>query len=421
MKKVLYSFLWLFTVGGFLFLTSCGDDTEDPADSISIALNPSDTSAVVPGDTVTIGVTVTGSDEDATVVSDMGGDFLPDNIVASGEDVQFVVPESAGGDMITLTFSVTDGNAQQSEQLSFSVGFETVVGVASSSTDFSILVQALTQANLVTTLQGDGPFTVFAPTNAAFEALTADLGITTNDLLARDDLADILQYHVVSGRVLSTDLQPGPVVTLEGSNAFITTDGGAQVNGATIDPADLVAGNGVVHVVDQVLLPQSSIITSTAVLLGGQLNSTLGSFYNVLDDTVYTSAAAQMNGNDVDLLYWFTEASGSIIGAPDNQFANDAFENTDFTTIQNSTRFRTTTVTAAQFDGAMSQSALEDLIGGDFDGSEESRLTSLTEGDVFSFMLDAERGGNEGLAKVVEISGQVGNERQITLDIKTIR
>ncbi|MEM9830559.1 MAG: fasciclin domain-containing protein [Bacteroidota bacterium] len=421
MKKVLYLFLWLATVGGFLFLTSCGEDSEDPVPTISISLSPSDTSAVVPGDTITIGVTITGSDVDATALSDMGGDFLPDNTIASGEDVQFVVPESAEGDVVTLTFSVTDGSAQQSEQISFGVGFSTVVGVASSSTDFSILVQALTQANLVATLQGDGPFTVFAPTNAAFEALLADLGITANDLLARDDLADILLYHVVSGRVLSTDLQPGPVATVEESNVFITTDGGAQVNGATIGPADLVAGNGVVHVIDQVLLPQSSIISSTAVLLGGQLNSTLGSFYNVLDDTVYTSAAAQMNGNDVDILYWFTEASGSIIGAPDNEFADDAFVNTDFTTIQNSTRFKTTNITVAEFDAAMSQSALEDLIGGDFDGSEESRLTGLAEGDVFSFVLDEERGGNAGLAKVVEISGVQGSERQITLDVKTVR
>lgn len=84
-----------------------------------------------------------------------------------------------------------------------------IVDTAAADSQFSILVTALTKADLVDTLKGAGPFTVFAPTDTAFAALLADLGITAEQLLAREDLKDILLYHVVSGNVLSTDLTDG--------------------------------------------------------------------------------------------------------------------------------------------------------------------------------------------------------------------
>ncbi len=133
----------------------------------------------------------------------------------------------------------------------------TVVDIAASNEDFSILVEAVTAAELGDALSGDGPVTVFAPTNDAFAAALGALGVTKEELLANENLGAILQYHVLSGKVLSTDLQPEQsVATLQGENVDIVVgDGGATINGANITATDLEAGNGVVHVIDQVILP----------------------------------------------------------------------------------------------------------------------------------------------------------------------
>jgi uncharacterized surface protein with fasciclin (FAS1) repeats len=89
------------------------------------------------------------------------------------------------------------------------MGHQTIVEIASENEDFSILVAALTEAELVETLSGEGPFTVFAPTNAAFEALLAELGVSASYLLGHPQLAEILTFHVVSGKVMSGDLTDG--------------------------------------------------------------------------------------------------------------------------------------------------------------------------------------------------------------------
>lgn len=131
-----------------------------------------------------------------------------------------------------------------------------IVAIASGSEDFSTLVAAVSAAGLVETLQGEGPFTVFAPTNAAFEALPA--GLVDKLLLPenKDLLVQILTYHVVSGAVMAADVVAGDVPSVEGSNIAVTTnDGGVQVNGANVTTADLVASNGVIHVIDAVILP----------------------------------------------------------------------------------------------------------------------------------------------------------------------
>lgn len=141
----------------------------------------------------------------------------------------------------------------------------TVVDIATGNEDFSTLVTALTEAGLVDTLMGEGPFTVFAPTNAAFEEARASLGITVEELLARDDLADILTYHVVPGRLLAADVVAAvesaggtaTVTTVQGADVSVTLmDGNVLLNdAATVITTDLEAGNGVVHVIDTVLLP----------------------------------------------------------------------------------------------------------------------------------------------------------------------
>ena len=131
-----------------------------------------------------------------------------------------------------------------------------IVDTAVAAGNFTTLTAALTAAGLVDTLKGAGPVTVFAPTDAAFAALPAG---TVEDLLKpenKDKLIAILTYHVIAGKVMSTDLSEGlKAKTVNGAEVTITLDGGAKVNGAVISTADIVASNGVIHVIDSVILP----------------------------------------------------------------------------------------------------------------------------------------------------------------------
>jgi uncharacterized surface protein with fasciclin (FAS1) repeats len=133
----------------------------------------------------------------------------------------------------------------------------TIVDVASGNADFSTLVAAVTAAGLVETLQGEGPFTVFAPTNAAFAALPA--GLVDKLLLPenKDVLTKILTYHVVSGAVMAADVSAGDVPSVEGSNITVAVDGGTvTLNGsAKVVATDIAASNGVIHVIDAVIVP----------------------------------------------------------------------------------------------------------------------------------------------------------------------
>lgn len=129
---------------------------------------------------------------------------------------------------------------------------ESIVDIAVGNEDFSTLVELLTAAGLVETLQGDGPFTVFAPTNDAFAALDeATLEAVGADT---DLLTSVLLYHVLDGEVLSVDLVDGAMVTtLNGANVTISLDP-VMVNDANVVLADIIGTNGVVHVIDKVSL-----------------------------------------------------------------------------------------------------------------------------------------------------------------------
>jgi uncharacterized surface protein with fasciclin (FAS1) repeats len=131
----------------------------------------------------------------------------------------------------------------------------TIVDVAASNPDFETLVAAVTAAGLVETLSGDGPFTVFAPTDEAFEALPE--GVLDALLLPENKaaLTSILTYHVLASEVMAADVTAGDVETVEGSTIAITTDGGVEVNDANVTATDVDASNGVIHVIDAVLVP----------------------------------------------------------------------------------------------------------------------------------------------------------------------
>jgi transforming growth factor-beta-induced protein len=137
---------------------------------------------------------------------------------------------------------------------------QTIVDVAVSNPDFSILVEAVTAAGLVETLSGEGPFTVFAPTNEAFAAALEALGLTKEQLFADTALlTSVLTYHVVSGKVLAADvvgLNGQDVETVNGATIKVTVDGtSVKVNDSNVTATDIEASNGVIHVIDAVLLP----------------------------------------------------------------------------------------------------------------------------------------------------------------------
>jgi transforming growth factor-beta-induced protein len=132
----------------------------------------------------------------------------------------------------------------------------TIPEVAASAGSFTTLLAAVEAAGLSETLSGEGPFTVFAPTDEAFAAAIEALGTTPEELLANPDLADILTYHVVPGQVMAADIVAGDVATVNGANVTLAVDGGTvTVNDATVVTADVAASNGVIHVIDAVLLP----------------------------------------------------------------------------------------------------------------------------------------------------------------------
>ena len=133
-----------------------------------------------------------------------------------------------------------------------------IVDVAIGSPDHTTLVSALTAAGLVETLKGTGPYTVFAPTNAAFNALPKG---TVEGLLKPENkakLTKILTYHVVAGAVKAADLKDGQKVkTLQGEVLTVSIkDGKVKINGANVTAADLTGSNGVIHVIDAVLMPK---------------------------------------------------------------------------------------------------------------------------------------------------------------------
>jgi len=137
----------------------------------------------------------------------------------------------------------------------------------SASPEFTVLVEALTKAKLVATLSGMGPFTVFAPTNAAFTAALAALKIDKAALLARADLGDILKYHVLSGKVTSTSLKASQTpVTVQGLKVMVTKSGSTvKFASASVTSADLACDNGIIHTIDKVVVPPSMNIVQTAV------------------------------------------------------------------------------------------------------------------------------------------------------------
>ena len=161
--------------------------------------------------------------------------------------------ESSADESTATTVAAADEATEAVE------GAGTIVDVASDAGSFTTLLAAVEAAGLVDTLNGEGPFTMFAPTDDAFATALEDLDLTADELLASDDLAGILTYHVVPGNVLAADvveLDGQSVATVNGAEVAITVDGDTvMVDNATVTTTDIAATNGVIHIIDTVLLP----------------------------------------------------------------------------------------------------------------------------------------------------------------------
>ena len=129
-----------------------------------------------------------------------------------------------------------------------------IVDTAVSAGSFKTLVTAVQAAGLVDTLKGPGPFTVFAPTDEAFAKIPkADLDALLAD---KKKLAAVLTYHVVPGKVMAADVKAGKVKTVQGSEITVSTAGGVKVDNAKVVSTDVAASNGVIHVIDSVIMPK---------------------------------------------------------------------------------------------------------------------------------------------------------------------
>ena len=226
--------------------------------------------------------------------------------MVNGDDATFSV--SSDGAVMIGDANVTIADVQASngvihvidKVLMPPVDLVDIPTVATGTGVHTALVAALAQASLVTTLQGDGPFTVFAPTDAAFTAAGIDLSeLTTEAGLAT--LTDILLYHVYSGAVASSDVTDGLTVSMvNGDDATFTvsSDGAVMIGNANVTIADVQASNGVIHVIDAVLMPPAGDIcynTNTHMIVAGADKATCGAFMYLENYT--------MNGQEITGCY----------------------------------------------------------------------------------------------------------------------
>jgi transforming growth factor-beta-induced protein len=207
-------------------LIACGDSDDEPINNSADAVSDTD-----------------GSGGDATVVPDTD---MPDTDVVEVPDV---TPDTD----TTVEPDIAPDVAPDVEP-----GLGNIVEVATEAGLFGTLLAAVDTAELTATLEGEGPFTVFAPTDAAFTAFLTANDLTAEALLADEGLSEILLYHVIVGSEITSDLlEAGPFTTGAGLTAIATLEGGAEINGISLpaDTLDIPASNGVIHVIDGVLLP----------------------------------------------------------------------------------------------------------------------------------------------------------------------
>lgn len=246
----------------------------------------------------------------------------------------------------------------------------TVVDVIVDSPDHELLEDAVLAADLAGALSAEGPFTVFAPTDDAIGALVAALEITAEDLLALEGLGEILTYHVVEGEAFSSSLMDGQMIaTLLGPDVTVTiTDDGTFINDALVTVADIPADNGVVHVIDAVLMPPAPVAT------------TIWDIVEASPDHTYLETALLQQGLDATLMSDSVELT--LFAPTDTAFeAAAAAYGTDITGLL-ALPYLTDILLYHVTDGAVLSSALSD-------GQEVTMLNGGTTTITIDMMMDA--------------------------------
>ena len=286
MKKLTARFLLMTGLMASIFF-ACGEDEENgPTLPTISSIDP--TSGMV-GDTITISGTNLAS---ATVAFGSEGATV---LEPSATSLKAVVPQAAAGDYDVV--ATVNGNAATASA-KFTIaeepaGTETIAALAQGNNDLSTLVLALQKAELVETLNGTTQYTVFAPTNQAF----TDAGVNVDDT-DKEALAAVLQDHVVAGVKRVANLKNGDrLEALSGKILPVVIDGTTvTVGGATVTGADNEASNGIVHVVDKVVQPETAIITITdADLVAGETYDWTADNQYLLDGLVYVEEGATLN------------------------------------------------------------------------------------------------------------------------------
>ncbi len=216
------------------------------------------TKLLAAGIAATVVLSACGSDKKAASTSSpVGASVAPGETAGEGAS-----STPAAGGASTPTEATTAETTKSTDKVADTTGGKagTIVDVAVGAGDFTVLVEAVKAAGLADTLSGPGPLTVFAPTDEAFASALTTLGITKEALFAdKAKLTKILTYHVVSGKVMAADvltMDGKDVPTVAGSPVKVKIDGSTvMINDAKVTKADIVASNGVIHVIDKVLLP----------------------------------------------------------------------------------------------------------------------------------------------------------------------
>ncbi len=440
MNKHLNYFLSLFAFAAILFLASCGDNGEIPLPgdnsiTLSTADGAIDDGVLLAPPGATVGVAASlgiGSTGQITVVTDNSSvvSVPSNNTISSGDTIRLTVPANAQlGDSATVTFS--SGNI--SEQLLVKVGYNTVLQAATANPNLSILAQAVEAAGLETTLSGTGPFTVFAPTNAAFEALAAQMGVTTEQLLASEDLENILLYHVVAGETLANAFTDGQTLETQadGNASVVITkqaNGNILVNGATVTTADVQTGNGVVHVINRVLVPQT-VAVYTAVLLAAPTKDaatnarTSKTFFSADDGMTYSVdqvvAGTDVTSADIDFGYYYGQQDAASLASPSVYPTNvyDLGSTGANWSARNQTLFLpVNNFTTADFDAISEGQAYR--LEQEYEiatGTPTAQITQLTEGSIYTFKTADNR---YGILRVDEILPGIESNKSITIAVK---
>ncbi len=427
-------FLFSSLVLSVLFLASCDEEVEGPTGAISLSVNgeavDGNTYMAAPGASLEITATIgTSTTDQISVVTNGPAVNVPSsNTFTSGGDITVTVPATASlDDEATLTFSSGGVN----RQLTIEVGYQTVVDAVMADGNLSILEEAVVTAGLVDALSDeDSTYTVFAPTNQAFANLLTALGATEAQLLARDDLDDILLYHVVGETAASGDLTNGQILeTLhpEKYTVIVTIDGNTvKINNATVVTRDIETGNGVVHIIDQVLLPQTVAEYEPVLLAAPTADRNSDTFFSADNGNTYTvneviAGTGGVTSADIDFGYYY--GSGSLqnlatLAAPSAypKSVQDLTSTGANWSALNATSFRPTNLTLEAFNAITAADAARlvqeyEVTG----GTPVNQVVKLIAGNMLTFKTVDNR---YGLIFVEEVVGTDGANGRIELKVK---